>query len=180
MHFSSGSKADMDDNSRIRTAQQRVVGVFRRKPTAALSTMRASGHLDAGLLCTVRQDRHEAAMDMGAVLGGGDAAPSPGFYIRAGLIGCIAIGIKMTAAREGIQVDSVDVDVEMDFDDSAMLGMGANSAAPLSTRITISLDSPVLAGTVESMVGRALAADPFFLALRDPQSVATTIIIRSV
>jgi hypothetical protein len=59
----------MDDNSRIRTAQQRVVEVFRRKPTAALSTMRARGHLDAGLLCTVRQDRHDAAMDMGAVLG---------------------------------------------------------------------------------------------------------------
>jgi hypothetical protein len=85
----------------------------------------------------------------------------------------------MTAAREGIQVDSVDVDLEMDFDDSAMMGMGANSAAPLSTRITISLDSPVAAGTVESMVGRALAADPFFLALRDPQLVATKIVCRS-
>jgi uncharacterized OsmC-like protein len=118
-------------------------------------------------------------MDMGAVLGGGDAAPSPGFYIRAGLIGCIAIGIKMTAAREGTQVDSVDVDVEMDFDDSAMLGMGANSAAPLSTRITISVDSPAPPATIESMVDRALAADPFFLALRDPQSVVTRVVCRS-
>lgn len=168
----------MHDDSRIRTAQERVAEVFRRKPGAALSTKRASGHLDAGLLCTVRQDQHEAALDMGAVMGGGDAAPSPGFYIRAGLIGCIAIGIKMTAAREGIRVDAVDVDLEMDFDDSALLGMGANSAAPLSTRITISLDSPAPVGTVEAMVGRALAADPFFLALRDAQSVATRLVCR--
>jgi uncharacterized OsmC-like protein len=168
----------MDDDTRIRAAQERVAGVFRRKPSAALSTMRASGHLDAGLLCTVRQDHHEATMDMGTVLGGSAAAPSPGFYIRAGLIGCIAIGIKMTAARESIPVSAVDVDIEMNFDDSAMLGMGENSAAPLSTRITISLNSTAPAATVEAMVDRALAADPFFLALRDPQSVATRVVCR--
>lgn len=169
----------MDDHTSIRTAQQRVVDVFRRKPAAALATMRASGHLDAGLRCTVRQDGHEATMDMGTVLGGGGTAPTPGFYIRAGLIGCIAIGIKLTAAREATPVDAIDVDVEMEFDDGAMLGLGTNSAAPLVTRITISLISPAAAADLEAMVARALAADPYFLALRDPQSVTTTVACRS-
>jgi hypothetical protein len=41
------------------------------------------------------------------------------------------------------------------------------------------VDSPAPPATIESMVGRALAADPFFLALRDPQSVVTRVVCRS-
>jgi hypothetical protein len=82
----------------------------------------------------------------------------------------------MTAVREGIRIDALNVDVEMDFDDSAMLGLGTNTAAPLATRLTIKIDSPASHAELEAMVARALAADPFFLALRDAQKVTAELV----
>ena len=81
----------------------------------------------------------------------------------------------MTAAREGIPLESVDVDVEMDSDDGAMFGLGDNTAAPLKTRLTITLKSPAPWAAVEEMARRALAADTYYLAFRDAQRVNFTL-----
>ena len=155
----------------IRAAQERAADIFRKKPGAAFSSIRANAHLGDGLACTVRQGDYEVVADMPKVLGGLGSAPSPGFFVRAGLASCVAIGIKLAAAREAIAIEAIDVDVEMDFDDSALLGMGGNSAAPLETRLTITLATSAPWHEVTAMVERALAADPFFLALRDAQNV---------
>lgn len=169
----------MDRNAQIRAAQERIIAIFQKKPSAALSSIRASGHVGDGLTCRVRQGDHEAVMDMSKPIGGDGTAPTPGFFFRASLVGCIAIGIKLAATREGIAIDVIDVDVEMDFDDGAMLGVGGNSAAPLETRFTIALRSAAPWEQVTAMVDRALAADPFFIALRDAQSVKTHVVAGS-
>ena len=82
----------------------------------------------------------------------------------------------MTAAREGIPLEMVAVDVEMDFDDGAMFGLGDNTAAPLETRLTITLKSSAPWAAVEEMARRALAADTFYLAFRDAQRVNFTLV----
>ncbi|HXZ17193.1 MAG TPA: OsmC family protein [Roseiarcus sp.] len=165
----------MDRDDDIRSAQERALSIFKQKPSAALSSAKASGHLDEGLHCTVSSGQLDVRMDVPKALGGDGSAPTPGFFVRAGLIGCVAIGIKMTAAREGVRLESVDVDVEMDFDDGAMLGLGDNTAAPLETRLTITLKSPSPWAAVEEMARRALAADPYYLAFRDAQRVNFTL-----
>jgi uncharacterized OsmC-like protein len=169
----------MDRDAEIRAAQERIIAIYQKRPDAAFSSIRANGHLGEGLTCRVRQGDHEAVMDMSKGIGGDGSAPTPGFFIRAGLAGCVAIGIKFAATREGIAIDAIDVDVEMDFDDSAMLGVGSNSAAPLETRFTIALTSPAPWEQVTAMVDRALAADPFFVALRDAQNVKTRVVAGS-
>ena len=166
----------MSRSEKIQSAVERVIDVFRRKPSAALDTIRASGRIEHGLICNVRQGDYTAVMDMAEAIGGDGSAPTPGFFIRAGLVGCIAIGIKLTAVREGIDIGAVDVGVEMDFDDGAMLGVGDNSAAPLETRLIITVESTAPWEEVEAMIGRALECDPYFLALRDAQSVKTKLV----
>lgn len=166
----------MDRNSQIRSAQERLIAVYRQKPKTAFSTTQASGHIGEGLTCTFRQGDKEAVMDMSTVLGGDGKGPTPGFFIRAGLVGCVAIGIKLAATREAIPIDAIDVDIEMDFDDSAMFGVGGNSAAPLDTRFIITLASPAPWDEVTAMVDRALAADPYFIALRDAQKVSAEVV----
>jgi uncharacterized OsmC-like protein len=166
----------MDRNAEIRAAQDRVIAVYRKRPDTAFSSVQASAHVGEGLTCKFRQGDHEAVMDMSKVLGGDEKGPTPGFFIRAGLAGCVAIGIKLTAAREGIALGSIDVDIEMDFDDSAMFGVGSNTAAPLETRFKITLQSAAPWEEVTAMVDRALAADPYFLALRDAQNVTARVI----
>ena len=166
----------MDRNAEIRAAQERVTDIYRKKPNTAFSTTHASAHIDDGLTCTFHQGDRRAVMDMSKVLGGNGKGPTPGFFIRAGLAGCVAIGIKLTAVREAIVIDTLDVDIEMDFDDSAMFGISSNSAAPLETRFIITLRSPSPWEDVIAMVDRALAIDPFFIALRDAQKVTARLI----
>src|SRR3954454_17842987 len=70
----------MDRDQQIRAAQERLIDVYSRKPSAALSTVRATGHIDEGLTCKFRQGKHELIKDSGKVLGGDEKGLSPGFF----------------------------------------------------------------------------------------------------
>ena len=104
-------------------------------------------------------------------MGGEAAGPSPGFFARSAIVGCVGIGIKMLAAREGFRVERLAVTVETDFDDTALMGLGESSAGPLRTRIAVDIESPDDPARIADMVNRALERDPWFLALRDAQVV---------
>ena len=94
----------MNGIQELRTAVERAATLFRKKPAAALATIRATGRTVDGLSCHVRQGAYEAVMDMPVGIGGKGSAPTPGFFVRAGLAGCIATGIKLTAVQEGIDI----------------------------------------------------------------------------
>ena len=165
----------MKSDEEIRLAQERVMSVFHRRPEAALDTKHADASISEGLTCTVTEGDREVVLDMPEPVGGSELGPSPGFHARAAIAGCVAIGIKMTAIRLGIELRSVKVGVDMDFDDSAIFGMGEASAAPLKTHLKITVASDADRETLQGLVDTALEADPYFLALRDPQKVETSL-----
>ena len=165
----------MNSDKEIRSAQNRVMAVYQHRPKTAFSTIHAEASVSEGLTCTVTEGERKVVLDMPEPIGGSGLGPTPGFHARAAVSGCVAIGIKMTAVRLGIELKSVNVGVAMDFDDSAMFGMGTSTAAPLKTTITIRLDSDADADTLHQLVDTTLKADTYFLALRDPQQVETII-----
>ena len=158
-------------NDEIRHAQTKVIERLSADPVAARVTISAAGHVGDGLACTVKQGKFTTTMDMGPAMGGAAFGPSPGFFARAAIIGCVAIAIKMTAAREGLKVQSVDVDLETDSDDLAIFGLGGGNAAPLETRISIMVNASEPDGIIADLIERVLKYDPWFLALRDAQTV---------
>ena len=163
----------MKSSTEIGEAQARAMRVYERRPDKALSSMSIDARIEGGLACTITDGTREVIVDMPEPVGGDSMGPTPGFHARAAVAGCVAIGIKMTAAREGIELKSVNVNVGMDFDDSAVFAMGENTAAPLKTIISIDLESDTGEAELKAMVDRALASDTYFLALRDPQVVET-------
>jgi uncharacterized OsmC-like protein len=165
----------MDRDEAIRQAQARIVDVFGKRPEAGHSTPAISARIEDGLRCDMAEGAHTAQADMPEVMGGDEAGPSPGFYARAGLASCIAIGIKMTAVREGHVLDRVEVRVETDFDAAALFGLGDAAAGPLETRIAVRAVAGMSAAALDALVERALRADPWFLALRDAQSVRVSV-----
>ena len=146
-------------------------------PDTALSTSHASAQIGNGLKCVFKQGTKTAVMDLPEVMGGTNKGPTPGFHARAAVSGCVAIGIKMEAANQGISIDSIHVGIEMDFDDSAALGIGSNSAAPLATRLEIKVTTDNEESDVQALVAQVLEKDTFFLALRDAQPVTTEIVL---
>lgn len=155
----------------VRAKQTDVIERMRADLSAAQSTIVASGRVGDGLTCHITQGKFTAIADMGPGMGGDAEGPSPGFYARAGIVGCVAIGVKMLAAREGLVFRSVEVTVETDFDDAALMGLSPRTAAPTETRISIAIDTDADAGMVRDLTDRALSVDPWFLALRDAQVV---------
>ena len=73
-------------------------------------------------------------------------------------------------------VRSVTVDIETDFDDKAMFGLGDNTAAPLETRLKITVDADAPDETLRALVDDLLEMDPWFLALRERQVVKTSLV----
>lgn len=166
-----------ETDHRIREAQTAVIARMTADPDKARSTIRTTGHVGDGLSCQTTQGPFNAVMDLGPGMGGDRTGPSPGFFARAAIVGCVAIAVKMLAAREGLRFESVDVAVETDFDDAALFGLGTGHAAPLMTRVAIEVKTDAGKDVVDQIVDRALAMDPWFLALRDPQAVQTEVAV---
>lgn len=165
----------VESDRRIREAQLSVISRMEAAPEKARSTLRTCGEVGKGLSCRITQGKFDAVLDLGPGMGGDATGPSPGFFGRAAIAGCVAIAIKMHAAREGLRLGRVDVAVEMDFDDAALFGIGAGSAAPMETRICIDIATHADRSIVNDLVSRVLEMDPWFLALRDPQKVSSEI-----
>ena len=60
--------------------------------------------------------------DMPEVAGGNAAGPTPGVYGRAALGSCLAIGYMMRAARDNINITSLEVEVQASYDDGPLFG----------------------------------------------------------
>ena len=149
----------MTTSEDIRTAQSKVREAYAMSPDTALSTSHASAEIGHGLKCVFTQGTETAVMDLPEVMGGTNKGPTPGFHARAAVSGCVAIGIKMEAANQGISIDSIHVGIEMDFDDSAALGMGSNSAAPLATRLVITVNTDYEESDIQALVAQVLEKD---------------------
>lgn len=57
---------------------------------------------------------------------GGDAGPNPVEYVLQALAGCYTASISMIAARRGIELDSVRLELEADVDLAAFFGIDPN------------------------------------------------------
>jgi uncharacterized OsmC-like protein len=165
--------ADTTADTKIRDALARVETAFSKKPGLARSTDKTLARVEAGLKCVTRQGDYTSMIDMPAAMGGDGSAPSPGFLGRSAIAGCLAIGIKMTAARAGVPVEAVEVEIEMDWDDRGLLGMGEAPAGCLGSRLRIAVDSPAPEEAVRAMVDDAMANSPWLSTFIEPQNVVT-------
>ncbi|MBV7379599.1 OsmC family protein [Maritimibacter dapengensis] len=155
----------------------RAIEIYTQRPEHARVVHRGTAVVRNGLSCTYEQDGHRLTLDMPVAIGGSDEGPTPGFFARAAICGCLAIGIKMTAARDGLHVDEVNVDIEQDWDNRGVLALAGASPVPGDTRIGIEVSSPESEASLRGLVARALAHDPWFLAYRDAQTVSTFVSI---
>jgi len=167
-------------DTKIRDALARVETAFSKKPGLARSTDKTLARVEAGLKCVTRQGDYSTTIDMPAAMGGDGSAPSPGFLGRSAIAGCLAIGIKMTAAQAGIPVESVEVEIEMDWDDRGLLGMGDAPAGCLGSRLRIAVDSTAPEAAVRAMVDDAMVNSPWLSTFIEPQNVVTNIRVGAV
>ena len=122
----------------------------------------ATASLESGLRVSVAGPGGESlTTDMPSGIGGGNSAPSPGWYLRAATAACVASLIGIRAAATGTICDGVEVIADSESDDRGILGLAEDiPAGPLSVRIVISIQSSADSADIEALARWAVAHCP--------------------
>ncbi len=143
-------------NAGIREAVSGAIAYLTEHPAEArYIDSEASAVLTGGLAVTVTgPDGASIQTDMPKSVGGGGAAPSPGWLLRAAQASCLATLIAMRAAQQGLDVGRVEVVVDSESDDRGILGIDDSMpAGPLSSRARVRIESNrVPRGDLEQLV----------------------------
>lgn len=155
----------------VAAALARVEDVFRRRPSAAQGAdAPATATWSGGARMLTRHAQGlEVATDLPREFGGEGDGVSPGWLMRAGLAACTATSIVMTAAREGVQLDVLDVRADSQSDNRGVLAMcdekGASiDPAPLELSIGVRIGAAgVAAERLQEVVERARRCSPMLV-----------------
>ncbi len=151
----------MSDPARIREISRRNVELLERKPNRGHLTGITKARVVDGLRCVIEEGPWRLAADMPAKAGGAESAPTPGTLGRGALASCLAMGIAIWAARLGIPIDGVEVEVRADFDARGELGMGDVPAGYQAIRHVVSIDSPAPGPALMELLDTAERYSPY-------------------
>ena len=129
----------------IKTALERNVKVIEARPSVGQGTAVTKITLRPGLACDVEDGPWRFSVGMTEKYGGDNTGPNPGVYGRAALGSCLAIGYGMWAARLGIPVRSLTVEVRARYDVRGELGIDDSirpGYADMVYVVTVDTDAP--------------------------------------
>ncbi|HYI68071.1 MAG TPA: OsmC family protein [Candidatus Limnocylindrales bacterium] len=136
----------------IRTAIEGASAYLTEHPDEARYTdSLATARIEDGLRIRVDGPNGESLVtDMPGAVGGGGAAPSPGWYLRAAVAACVTSLAVMRAAQLGIEGFTCEVEVDSESDDRGILGLDAAvPGGPLSMRIGFRMSATTAVGLEE-------------------------------
>jgi uncharacterized OsmC-like protein len=112
--------------------------------------------LKPGLECAVEEGPWKMTIGMSEKSGGSNAGPNPGVLGRGALGTCLAVGYAMWAARLGVPLDRLEIEVQADYDRRGELGV--DPAVPpgyTQVRYIVTVDSPAPEADVLRMLDTA-------------------------
>lgn len=120
----------------LAAALQRVQAVLQRRPDAGLhddapATARWSG---GTRVVASHANGAQVLTDMPAELGGSGEQVSPGWLFRAGVASCATTSIVMAAAREGIELQLLELRASSRSDTRGLLGMADADGQPVDAK----------------------------------------------
>lgn len=122
------------DNEQIRTILERNAKAVALRPAVGQNTARTRVRLRPGLECEVTEGPWAITVAMSEKSGGTATGPNPGVLGRGALGSCLALGYAMWAIRLGVPIDSLEVEIEADYDSRGELGI-ADDVPPGYTQV---------------------------------------------
>jgi uncharacterized OsmC-like protein len=151
----------MAEQGTIREIVERNIELLALKPARGQLTRATRARLAGGLRCEIEEGPWKFSADMPAKAGGADTAPTPGALGRGALASCLTVGIAVWAARLGVPVDAVEVEVQTDFDARGELGMGDVPPGYSEVRYVVRIDSPASRRQLDEMLALAERHSPY-------------------
>jgi len=149
------------DQLAIREIAERNVRLLAARPDRGHLSCATRARLVDGLRCEIEEGPWRLAADMPAKVGGDESAPTPGVLGRGALAGCLTIGIAAWAARLGVPLDALEVEVQADFDARGELGMGDVPPGYQEVRYVVSIASPASRHELDRLLAMAERHSPY-------------------
>jgi uncharacterized OsmC-like protein len=124
----------------IRNSIEGTISYLKANPEKAFKKVTAAtAVLEKGLkVRTVGPENEVIISDMPPTVGGEGSAPTPGWFMQAALATCNATGIAMKAAREGIELNTLEVSIDTESDTRGIFGIQESiKVGPLNMRTRV-------------------------------------------
>lgn len=146
----------------IREALERNAKAVALRPAIGRRTGHTKVRLKPGLECEVTDGPWTLTVGMSQNSGGTNAGPGPGTLGRGALGSCLALGYAMWAARLGITIDALEVEVQADYDSRGELGV-SDEVPPGYTQVRyiVTISSPAAEEDIRRVVDTADKYSPY-------------------
>src|SRR3954464_10956305 len=130
------------DRQALQELQAPLKDRYRAEPSAAVVTLKAQGHLDDGIACSVDTGRALATAGLHPASGGDGSLLCSGDMLLQALAACTGVTLRAVATSLGIPVESGTVRAEGDLDFRGTLGVDREAPVGFSSiRLSFQLDS---------------------------------------
>jgi uncharacterized OsmC-like protein len=151
----------MSQSEKIRLAFERSHKALSLKPSLGLGTGISKTRIVNGLTCEVTEGKWQLQSDMPEVAGGNGSAPTPGVYGRAALGSCLAIGYMMRAARDNINIQSLEVEVQASYDDGPLFGTNNQAPGYSNVKYIVTIESDASEQQIRQLLDEADEHSPY-------------------
>ena len=144
------------NDQQIRAAIERNVKAVELRPSIGQGTAVTKVRLREGLACDIQEGPWKLVAGMTEKYGGTKEGPNPGVLGRAALGSCLAIGYAIWAARLGVPIDSLEIEIQADYDVRGELGV-SDDVRPgyQEVRYIVTVSSPASTEEVEQWLDTA-------------------------
>ncbi|MFN7931948.1 MAG: OsmC family protein [Bryobacteraceae bacterium] len=159
----------------LRDTMERNARALSLRPSIGQNTAITRVRLTEGLACEIEEGPWKLRADMSPKSGGAGSAPNPGVLGRASLGSCLAIGYAMWAARRGVVLEEIAVEVQADFDTAAEYGLTDDQPGYREVRCKVQVRSKAPAEEVRAVIAEANRCSSYLAVWRRPQDVRLNI-----
>jgi uncharacterized OsmC-like protein len=165
----------MERTKTIKQAVERTESVFAARPSAAQVTKTGRATMIEGLVCQYTEGDFTIRADMPEAFGGEGKALGPGGYVRGGLAMCLAISYAIQAARRGVPLHKVEVDIESDVDLRGVFGAPGVRCSPAEFRYRVRIESDANDAAVRAVIDDGDSMSPTLDTIRVTQRLVRSV-----
>ena len=151
----------MKEQDEIKNKFERTIKALTLKPSLGHGTGVSKTRIINGLTCETKEGDWVFKSDMPKQIGGYDTASSPGALGRAALGSCLAIGYMMWASKLEIKIDSLEVEIQADYDDGGLFNTSDSPPGYLVIRYLVKIKSPASADEIENLLNKGDKHSPY-------------------
>ncbi len=159
----------------LKTVLERNERALQLRPAIGKGTGKTRVRLRQGLTCEIEDGQWKLTAGVSESSGGANEGPDPGTFGRGALGACLAMGYANWAARLGVPIDEIEVDVEADYDARGSYGLADVPPGYLEVRYCVHIESNAPEKDIQKVLDEADAHSPWLDVYKRPQNLKRTV-----